>query len=151
MKAMNFTGPTSSLWKILLLTGPHAAISNFWTWQSNQFSMHFMMYLTGLATSSLGKTMPKALLKCRTSFPYVTVGSNQVGWTPFVPGKSIWLDYFQSPSCPFHGRKWLPGRIFLSPFKDLSCGWPACGSLHSVLPVLKIRITLIFLLSSSEI
>lgn len=45
MKAKNFTGSTASLWKILLLTGPHAAITTFWTRQSNQFSMHFMMYI----------------------------------------------------------------------------------------------------------
>lgn len=45
MKAMNFTGPTASLWKILLVTGPHAAITTFWTWQPNQFSVHFMVYI----------------------------------------------------------------------------------------------------------
>lgn len=45
MKATNFTGSTASLWKIPLLTGPHAAITTFWTQWSNQFSMHFMVYI----------------------------------------------------------------------------------------------------------
>lgn len=45
MKAIKCTGPTASPWNIPLLTGPHAAITTLWTWQSNQFSMCFMVYI----------------------------------------------------------------------------------------------------------
>lgn len=132
--------------------GPHAAITTFWTWKSNQFSTHFIvhrpsLYLTGVAVNSLQDITPKSSCITPAALTFSTRPCPCRKQSDWLCRICLWYVSHRAAPCGlliFSMSESSSDEDFSpSPSQGLSRSWPVCRSQDplgvSFLPFLKMH------------